>query len=171
MHNKGLVVFLLEVSCYSAGCLFYNSDSKKTYKSIYAAFDEQFTSPLYLPDLPCQGAIRLQNIKSYRPISDPIIEHTGDPTGDNEYYPNNTDLPCPKTKCFQIDIAYLSNDQQERKCKRNIPHIHKYCMEKDSNSNHNHRLIYNFFASVLKRPVDNLNHSDYLNISHGLKGD
>ena len=44
MHNKGLVAFLLEFSCDSAGWLFYNCDSKKTYKSIDAVIDEQFTS-------------------------------------------------------------------------------------------------------------------------------
>ena len=35
----------------------------------------------------------------------------------------------------------------------------------------NHQLLHNFFTSVLNIPVDNFNHSEYLNISHELKGD
>lgn len=56
----------------SAGWLFYVTDSKKTYISMDAVFYEHFTSPLYLPDLPYQGVIRLQNVKQCQPNSEPF---------------------------------------------------------------------------------------------------
>ena len=33
------------------------------------------------------------------------------------------------------------------------------------------QMVHNFFTSVLNRPVDNFNHSEYLNIAHELKDD
>ena len=134
-------------------------------------FDEHFTAPLCLPDLPYQGAIRLRNIKSCKPNSDPIIEHTGDPSGENEQYPSDTDLPTPKIRRSNIDLAYLSNNQQQESCKMNTPHIHKDCRKANPHLNHNQQLIHKFSLSILNRPVDNFNHSEYLNIPHELKGD
>ena len=93
----------------SAGWLFYVPDCKKTYISMDTVFDEQFTAPLCLPDLPYQGAIRLRDVKSCKPNSDPIIKHTGDPSGENKQYPSNTDLPTPKTRRSKFDLVYLAN--------------------------------------------------------------
>ena len=42
----------------SAGWLFCVPSVKRTYISLDATFDENFTSPLSMPDLPYQGAIK-----------------------------------------------------------------------------------------------------------------
>ena len=62
----------VRISDDSAGWLFYFSDLKKTYISMDVSFDEGFTSPMILPDLPFNAAIRLRNItpgKSYKTSS------------------------------------------------------------------------------------------------------
>ena len=53
----------------------------------------------------------------------------------------------------------------------NTPHIHKDCRKANPHLNHNQQLIHKFSLSILNRPVDNFNHSEYLNIPHELKGD
>ena len=47
----------------SAGWLFYVPDANCTYISMDAVFDEDFTSPLHLPTLPYQGAVRVRSLK------------------------------------------------------------------------------------------------------------
>ena len=106
--------------------------------------------------MPCQGAIRLWNVKSCKPNSDPIIEHTGDPSGESEQYPSDTDLTIPKTRHSNIDLAYLSNDQQQKSYKMNTPHIHENCIKANPQSIHNQQLVHNFFTSVLNRPVEKI---------------
>ena len=63
----------------SAGWLFYVPDAKRTFISLDAIFDEDFTSPLSTPDLPFTGAIRLRDIKSNHSDNDVVAEHTGEP--------------------------------------------------------------------------------------------
>ena len=63
----------------SAGWLFYVSDDKRTFISLNAVFDDDFTSPLSTPDLPFTGAIRLRDIKSNHSDNDVVAEHTGEP--------------------------------------------------------------------------------------------
>ena len=46
-----------------------------------AIFDESFTSPLDLPDLPYQGAIRLRDVTNRIVNQDVLMEYTSDPTG------------------------------------------------------------------------------------------
>ena len=65
----------------SAGWLFYVPSSRKTYISLDAVFDEDFTTPLTMPDLPFQGAIRLRNIKANTVDHDTTFEETGSPSG------------------------------------------------------------------------------------------
>ena len=135
----------------SASWLFYVPDSKRTYISMDVEFDEQFTAPLCIPDLPYQGAIRLRNVESCKPNSDPIIEHTGDPSGENEQFLSDTDLPIPKTRHSNIDLAYLSNDQQQESCKMDTPHIHENCIKTNPQSIHNQQLVHKFFYICIKQ--------------------
>ena len=114
-----------------------------------------------------QGVIRLWNIKSCKPNSDPIIEYTGD----NQHNPTSTYWPSPKTKHSQVDIACLSHDQQKWSYKKNAPSTPKDCAKILSYSNHIHHLKHNIFTSVLNGPIDDFYHSEYyLNIAHNLKG-
>ena len=57
--------------------MFYVLDLKKTYISLDAAFDEGFTSPMNLPDLPFGGAIRLRAIQNRRIIDNEDVEQVG----------------------------------------------------------------------------------------------
>ena len=58
---RGIFVGLPENS---AGWLFYVPDVKRTYISMDASFDERFTSPMTLPDLPFKGAVRLRDSRA-----------------------------------------------------------------------------------------------------------
>ena len=59
-------------------------DARQMYVSLDAIFDEVFTSPLSMPDLPFQGAIRLRSIKglSKNEHHEDIIDHTGAPNNE-----------------------------------------------------------------------------------------
>ena len=65
-------------------------DARQTYVSLDAIFDENFTSPLSMPDLIFQGAIRLRSIKGLikNKHHEDIIEHTGTPNNEQESFPN-----------------------------------------------------------------------------------
>ena len=56
MKNKytqqGVRGIFVEIPDDSAGCLFYVPDARQTYVSLDAIFDEDFTSPLSMQDLP-----------------------------------------------------------------------------------------------------------------------
>ena len=80
----------------SAGWLFYVPSTKRTYISLDATFDENFTSPLSMPDLPYQGAIKIRNTELGNTNSEPLLEKTGGPTGIETSFPDNSGLPQPK---------------------------------------------------------------------------
>ena len=69
-------------------------------------FDEDFISPLSMPDLPYQGALRIRNVKSPILNTEVIHEETGPPTGQEEEFPDDLDLPNPP-------ISELMNNDQE----------------------------------------------------------
>ena len=49
------------------GWLFYVPNTQRTYISLDDTFDENFTSPLNMPDLPYQGAIKVRNSFTMQP--------------------------------------------------------------------------------------------------------
>ena len=51
----------------SSGWLFYVSGTKKTNISFDAAFDENSISPLRMPELPLQGALKIRGSSTYTP--------------------------------------------------------------------------------------------------------
>ena len=59
------------------------------YISYDAVFDEDFTSPLSMPQLPFQGALRLRGTSNHVPNTETLIEITGPPSGHIESYPDN----------------------------------------------------------------------------------
>ena len=71
-----------------------------------AIFDEEFTTPLHLPNLPYQGAIKLRGISRKAMDTDTDLEYTGPPSGKPESFPNSTNLPNP-----EIDTS--SDDDME----------------------------------------------------------
>ena len=70
-------------------------------------FYEFFTSPLFLPHLPYQGAIRLRNVTNKIPNQDVFLEYTSDPTGKAESFPQDLGLPHPTRNHITADISDL----------------------------------------------------------------
>ena len=79
----------------SAGWLFYVSDLKQTYISMDASFDEGFTSPMILPDLPFGGALRLRTTTARNNYDNSNFEATGTSVDIEESYPQEHGLPMP----------------------------------------------------------------------------
>ena len=78
---------------------FYVPDTKRTYISLDAVFDENFTSPLSMAELPFQGALKIRGTSNYIPNTETLIETTGSPPGENESYPDDLILnPCHHVK-------------------------------------------------------------------------
>ena len=77
----------LLVSDDSTGWIFYVPLARRSYISLDAIFDESFTLPIALPNLPYQGAIRLRNISIQPPNQETLTEYTSEPIGDNEIFP------------------------------------------------------------------------------------
>ena len=93
----------------TAGWLFYVPTAKRMYISMDAAFDEAFSSPLVLPDLPYQGAIRLRQISTQNLNQDSIIEYTDAPSGQSETFSEDLGLPNPTRKHTTADISDTLN--------------------------------------------------------------
>ena len=93
----------------SAGWLFYVPSIKRTYISLDATFDENFTSPLSMPGLPYQGTIKIRNTELGNTNSKPLLEKTGGPTGIETSFPDNSGLPQTKadTLVDQIGRAHV----------------------------------------------------------------
>ena len=68
----------------AVGWLFYVPTARRTYIFMIAIFDASFTSPLVLPDLLYQGAIRLRDVTNQIPNQDVLMEYTSDPIGKAE---------------------------------------------------------------------------------------
>ena len=74
----------------SSGWLFYVPSTKRTYiLSMDAIFDENFTSPLSMPDLPFRGALKLRGINTPSLNTDTITEVTGPPIGEDDTFPSD----------------------------------------------------------------------------------
>ena len=83
----------------SAGWLFYVPDMKRTYISLDAVFDENFTSPLSMSELHFQGALRIRGTINHIPNTETLIETTGPPSRETESYPDDVILnPCHHEK-------------------------------------------------------------------------
>ena len=64
LSQQGIRGIFVGLSDDSARWLLYVPDTKRTFVSMDAVFDEDFTSPLSTPDLPFTGAIRMRDVKS-----------------------------------------------------------------------------------------------------------
>ena len=63
-----------------------------------ASFDEDFTSPMVLPNLPFSGALRLRNATTHIPNQDVDVEMTGTSNTPEETYPDDMSLPQPENE-------------------------------------------------------------------------
>ena len=78
---------------------FYVPSAKRSYISLDAVFDESFTSPLVLPDLPYQGSIKLYVTCRHISNQDVPYEYT---------FPiKDYNIPHPSRKYTASDISDL----------------------------------------------------------------
>ena len=73
----------------SSGWFFYVPGARKTYISLNADFDENLISPLSMPDLRFQGALKMRGISSHIFNTQTLTEVTGPPTGENKSFLKN----------------------------------------------------------------------------------
>ena len=151
----------------SAGWLFYVPSARRSYISLDAIFDESFTSPIALPDLPYQGAIRLRNISIQSPNQEILTEHTGEPNGDDEIFPEDLDLPKPTRENTIADISDLVT-RPTRTCTQESSnltidsHQNKYNKPIDNDNDIKIRALF----TNMKRGTESINFAEYLNIAH-----
>ena len=90
-------------------------DARQMYVSLDAIFDEVFTSPLSMPDLPFQGSIKLRSIKGLikNKHHEYIIEHTGTPINEQDSFPNIKELKYPNLHQLAEDDSLSSNKRGE----------------------------------------------------------
>ena len=81
--------------------------AKCSYISLGAIFHKFFTSPIALPELPYQGAIRLRNVSIQSPNQETLTEYTGEPLGENETFPKDLGLSKSTRDDITADIAEL----------------------------------------------------------------
>ena len=146
------------------GWIFYVPSARRSYISLDAVFDESFSSPLALPDLPYQGTIKLRNI-SHRVLNQEVLtEHTGKPHGTNETFPDDIGLPKPTRENITADISDLvtkttrsSNDASLYSAQENKNNIHISLQDKTK--------IHALFTNMAQG-TDAIKFSEYLNIAH-----
>ena len=129
-----------------------------------AVFDEAFTSPLVLPDLPYQGAIRLRQISTQYPNQDTLIEYTDAPSGQSETFPEDLGLPNPTRKHTTADISDLVS--RPKRGKGIQPHSAYNTTTENTHTNmDDEQTIYAYFTNM-SRLIDTINYAEYLNMAH-----
>lgn len=148
----------------SAGWIFYVPSVKRSYTSLDATFDESFTSPLALPDLPYQGAIRLQHFPNHSPNQETLTKHTCELLGENETFPVDIGLPNPTRENITANISDLVTRPTRR---------HKYessnliiDMTEDNTISHENDTKIRALFTNMKRGTDSINFAEYLNRAH-----
>ena len=134
---------------------FYVPSVKRTYISLDATFDENFTSPLCMPDLPYQRAIKIRNTEVGNTNSEPLLERTVGPTGIETSFPANLGLSQTKADALvdhlrdQDDVAFTTIEEGKMHDKQK-------------------EIIRAFFSSMEKFSDSSLPHSKFLHIAHEL---
>ena len=105
-----------------------------------------FTSPISMPDLPFQGAIKLRDIKRHTNMYDSelITEETGRLNGENESFPNIAGLSYPTSKDLIEKGDSLSNYKRGRYITRNSQEED----ETESMSNGDSMVVHVFFGKM-----------------------
>ena len=158
----------------ASGWLFYVPSAKRSYISLDAIFDESFTSPLVLPDLPYQGAIRLRGTGRHILNQDTPHEHTGAPTGQEETFPHEDyDMPHPSRHHIISDISDLvsypkrgnHNTPKEEARHTQTTNNPKNIQTEDQPSTTQYDKIKAYFTTMKNCPED-IDNAEYMNISH-----
>ena len=129
-----------------------------------AVFDEAFTSPLVLPDLPYQGAIRLRNVSTQIPNQDLMIEYTDAPSGESETFPEDLGLPNPTRNHTTADISDLVSRPKRGKGKQSYSAYNTSTDKIHTNIDDEHKL--HAYFTNMSRPIDPINYAEYLNMAH-----
>ena len=123
-----------------------------------AIFDENFTSPLCMPDLPFQGALKLRGINTPILNTDTITEVTGPPIGENNKFPSEL-ISSPLTRS-----QFSAGEHNSLMCQERYQHISMPTKGGNNNYDHSDNKIKAYFTEMAK-PTD-LPYSEYLHIEH-----
>ena len=129
-----------------------------------AIFDESFTSPLVLPDLPYQGAIRLRDVTNQIPNQDVLMEYTSDPTGKAESFPQDLGLPHPTRKQITADISDLVS--RPKRGRRTHSDSAFNISVKDTHISDNETSTIHAYFTSMSRLQETINYAEYLNMAH-----
>ena len=178
IHNKynqqGMRGIFVGIPDDASGWLFYVPTAKRSYISLDATFDESFTSPLVLPDLPYQGAIKLRGTGNHILNQDTTYEHTGAPTGQEETFPHEDyDMPHPSRKHTISDISDLVSYPKRRNHKvqeEEARHIMttndtENIQAEDQSTTEKYNKVEAYFTTMKNCPED-INNAEYMNIAH-----
>ena len=136
------------LASHSSNRLFYIPDARRTFVSLDAVFDEDFTSPLSTTDLPFTGTIRLRGIKSNYGDNNVVTEHTGEPIGHIQTFDNIGGSP--------IHDKQITNTRTLQSCKGG---------RKPTNDTSANKTTA-FLANMSKPTDDPLSFPEYLNVAH-----
>gem|GEM_PF-2876143 len=181
-NQQGMRGIFVGIPDDASGWLFYVPSAKRSYISMDAVFDESFTSPLVLPDLPYQGAIKLRGFKNHVLNQDAQYEQTGPPSGTEETFPHDDyDMPRPTRKHTISDISDLvthskrgnhtdtANATYVMEQPQNMHASSEYdksdVHDLDNHESEHDNKIMAYFSTMEKLPED-INNAEYLNMAH-----
>ena len=146
----------------SSGWLFYVPSARKTYISLDAVFDENFTSPLSISDLPFQGYLKMRGSSSHIFITETLTEVTGPPTVENESFPEELITISPENKPTE-DISNVLSCYEYS----NTNHISKSSYNNSSMISTDDSEEIKAYFTNMKKPSD-LSYSEYLYTAHDI---
>ena len=148
----------------SAGWLFYVPDARKTYISLDTIFDEYFTSPLSIPGLPCQGALKLRSIKAsnnYEELEN-IIEYTDMSHGKEESFPNIKEMNYPNLQKLAEDYPISTHKSGDSSYEEEIDD------DKENMSHDDAMYVHAYFAKMPKLQDNDMGYTEYLHAAYDI---
>ena len=146
----------------SSGWLFYVPSTRRTYISLDAVFDENFTSPLRMPDLPFQGAFKIRRNSTYVHNTETLTEVTGPPTGTNEEFPDEL-IMIPPSKQLRKDNDALTCYEKNKELKENEISSYDKSVPLENQDIEETKAYF----TEMRKSTD-LPYSEYLHIAHGI---
>ena len=134
---------------------------KITYISLDAVFDENFSSPLSMPELHFQGALRTRGTSNHIPNTETLVKTTGRPSVKFESYPDDLILnPCHHEKPTRYDHENSPTNKGNQSGHRMITRR----ITREISQNYETKA---YFANIAK--LNDITYSEYLYIAHDIK--
>ena len=125
-------------------------------------FNENFTSPISMPDLPFQGALKLRDINTPIINTETLTEVTGSPIGENDKFPSEL-ISSPLTRS-QIS----TEEHNSPMCQEKYQHISEPAKGGTNSYDNTDNEIKAYFREMAK-PTD-VPYSEYLHIAYASRG-